>query len=120
MIVRDFKKYDVWTESISLANKIYKITASFPKHEVYGISQQMQRCAVSIPSNIAEGCSRSSEKEFSRYIQIAIGSSFELETQLILANNLEYYIHDFDQLLLKINTLQKKLNSLNSKLLARG
>ena len=118
--MRDFKKYEVWVESISLAKEIYKISTQFPKYETYGISQQMQRSAVSIPSNIAEGCSRSSEKEFSRFIQIALGSSFELETQLIIAKNMDYILPDYDQIISSLNMIQKKLNSLNTKLLANG
>ena len=87
---------------------------TFPKNEQFAISQQMQRCSVSIPSNIAEGCSRKSDKEFSRFIQISMGSSFELETQLLIASKRNYFNdkHIFELL----NVLQKRLNALNQKL----
>ena len=84
--MRDFRKSEVWKQSMELVNLVYDLIDTFPKNEQFGISQQMQRCSVSIPSNIAEGCSRKSDKEFSRYIQISMGSSFELETQLLIAS----------------------------------
>lgn len=113
--MRDFRKLEVWEQGIKLADLIYSITESFPKSETYGITQQMQRCAVSIPSNIAEGCSRDSEREFSRFIQIALGSSFELETQLLIAKKRNYFT-DGTAIFELLETIQKRLNALNNKL----
>lgn len=81
---------DVWKSSIELVTKIYSVTESFPKNELYGITNQIRRCAVSIPSNIAEGAARSSDKEFSYFLSIAMGSLAELETQLIVSRNLNF------------------------------
>ncbi len=81
---------EAWKQSIEFVVLIYKITENFPKHEIYGLSSQLQRAAVSIPSNIAEGCARTSTKETARFLDIAIGSIAEVETQLIIANKLGY------------------------------
>ncbi len=80
----------VWKDSIEFVTKIYKVTESFPKSELYGLTSQIRRSAVSIPSNIAEGASRKSHKEFSQFLSIALGSLAELDTQLIIAKNLSY------------------------------
>jgi four helix bundle protein len=116
--MRDLRKLEVLEQGMHIADLIYDITESFPKTETYGITQQMQRCAVSIPSNIAEGCSRDSEREFSRFIQIALGSSFELETQLLIAKKRKYFNDDSIFYLLEI--IQKRLNALNNKLKAKS
>ena len=80
----------VWKDAVEFVTKIYKVTESFPKSEVYGLTSQIRRSAVSIPSNIAEGASRKSSKEFSQFLSIAVGSLAELDTQLIIAKNLLY------------------------------
>ena len=116
--MRNFRKLEVWQQSIDLVDQAYDIVDKFPKNEMYGLSQQIQRCVVSIPSNIAEGCSRQSDKEFSRYIQIALGSSFELETQLIVARNRNYYTNS--EIFNHIDIIQKRLNSLNNRLKAKS
>ena len=87
--MRNFRNLEVWKEAIDLASLVYTLTKKFPKQEQYGLVSQINRCSVSIPSNIAEGCSRSSEKEYSRFLEIAIGSSFEMETQLEISKNLK-------------------------------
>ena len=84
------KDLDVWKLGIQLVTEIYKSTSCFPKEETYGLTSQMRRCAVSIPSNIAEGAARNSKSEFLRYLYIALGSASELETQIIIAFNLDY------------------------------
>jgi len=96
---------------------VYQITSTFPKEEKFGLTSQIRRCAVSIPSNIAEGSSRDSSKDFSRFLRISIGSSFELETQLLLSKKLEFISHDdFDNLEIILNEIQKMLNALIKKL----
>ncbi len=88
--MRNFRELEVWKESIEIVKKVYSITNAFPSNEKFGLVSQMNRCRVSIASNIAEGCSRKSEIDFARFLEISIGSSFELETQLIISNNLIY------------------------------
>ena len=79
------KDLDVWKESINLAKEIYALTEEFPKEELYGLTSQIRRAAVSVPSNIAEGAARNSNKEYIRFLYISLGSLSELETQIILA-----------------------------------
>ena len=88
--VSTHKDLDVWKKSMDFVTELYKQTASFPKVEIYGLSSQMRRAAVSIPSNIAEGAARKSNKEFIQFLYIALGSSAELDTQLIIAKNLNF------------------------------
>ncbi|WP_036385347.1 four helix bundle protein [Muricauda sp. MAR_2010_75] len=85
-----FKDLDIWKLSREFCSDIYKITGSFPETEKFGISNQLRRAAVSIPSNISEGCSRKSNKDFSRFLEIALGSMYEVETQLLISNDLGF------------------------------
>lgn len=85
-----YKDLIVWQKSIRLVKLVYKATASFPSEEKYGLSAQMRRCAVSIPSNIAEGRRRGSRKDYCKFLRIANGSSAELETQIIIGKELDY------------------------------
>lgn len=85
-----FKDLRVWQQAIDLSLGVYRTTESFPKHEVYGLAQQMRRAAVSIASNIAEGKGRWSTKEFRHFLFNARGSLLELETQIVIAGKLEY------------------------------
>ncbi|NOQ92557.1 MAG: four helix bundle protein, partial [Flavobacteriaceae bacterium] len=78
----NFKNLKIWQDGISLVSETYNMTNKFPKYEVYGLSNQMNRCAVSIPSNIAEGTSKSSDKHLNKYLEDSLGSAFEWETQL--------------------------------------
>ena len=89
------KDLDIWKLGIELVEKIYKITNSFPESEKFGLISQMQRSAVSHPSNIAEGAARNSIKEYIRFLYISLGSLAELETQIIIAERLGY-IEDSD------------------------
>lgn len=84
------KDLEVWKKSISLISSIYTATTDFPASEVYGITNQIRRSAVSIPSNIAEGSARQGNKEFVQFLYISLGSLAELETQLNIARNLDY------------------------------
>lgn len=107
---RDLK---VWNDSIEFVTKIYKVTYNFPKEELFGITSQMRRAAISIPSNIAEGAARTSKKEFSNYLSIALGSASELETQLIISKNLQYLnIELFNTIIQDLNNLQRMIGGL--------
>jgi four helix bundle protein len=86
----DHKELDVWKKSMDLVEVVYSVTANFPKEERYGLASQMQRAAVSIPSNIAEGTARKSNKELLQFISIAMGSAAELETQYLISIRLGY------------------------------
>lgn len=81
---------DVWKKAISFVTSVYRITAGFPKRELYGLTCQIQRSVVSIPSNIVEGAARNSQNEFNHFLAISLGSLSELETQLIISRNLNY------------------------------
>lgn len=80
----NFRKLEVYGDALELAKKLFEVTSSFPKSEKYGITSQLNRAAISVPSNIAEGSSRTSNKDFARFLEIAIGSLFEIETQVLL------------------------------------
>ncbi len=115
--MRDFRKLNVWIQAVELVTKVYQVSSQLPDSEKYGLKSQMQRAAVSIASNIAEGASRQSEIGFNRFLEIAIGSTFELETQLILAENLKMlFPQQLKDLFELISKEQKMLNSLISKL----
>jgi four helix bundle protein len=87
--MRNFKELKIWQDGIDIAIKTYRVTQTFPQEDKYAIVQQMNKAGVSIPSNIAEGSSRKSEKDYSRFIEIALGSAFELETQILIAEQLK-------------------------------
>ena len=87
--MRNFRELKIWQNGIEIAIKTYRVTETFPKEDKFSIVQQMNRAGVSIPSNIAEGCSRKSEKDYSRFVEIALGSTYELETQVIIAEQLK-------------------------------
>ncbi len=115
--MRDFRKYDVWTLSHQLVLEVYKITSEFPDSEKFQLTRQMQRAAYSIPSNFCEGCGRNSDKDFNRFVQIALGSAHELEYFFILAKDLSF-INDQKQKELSdlINEIKRKLYNLSKKL----
>ena len=115
--MQDFRNLQVWQKSHELALEIYKISKSFPNHELYGIIGQIRRSMVSIPTNIAEGCGRGSDADFKRFIQIAIGSSSETEYLLLLSKDLGYINkEEYNRLNTKINEIKKMLISLILKL----
>jgi four helix bundle protein len=106
--VHNLKELKIWNKAIDLTVDVYKATASFPSEEKYGLISQSPRAAVSIPSNIAEGAGRNSNKEFANFLGIANGSSYELQTQLVISNKLELLKDDLlDNLLQQIDELQK-------------
>jgi len=86
--MRNFKELKIWQKGIDIAIKTYQFTNTFPSEDKYAIVQQMTKASLSIPSNIAEGSSRKSETDYSRFIEISLGSTFELETQMIIAERL--------------------------------
>jgi four helix bundle protein len=114
--MKNFKNLIVWQKSMELVKNIYDITNSFPNSEIYGLTSQIRRSAISIPSNIAEGAGRS-KKEMSHFLTIAIGSSFELETQLILSKDIDYINEQlFSQINANLDEVQKMLFGLQKSL----
>ena len=108
--MRDFKKLRIWQKGFEIAIKAYNLTSSFPKSEQYGLVSQINRSAVSIISNIAEGSSRASDKDYRRFIEISIGSTFELETQILISQSISFGEPDLiTELLEKIDEEQKML-----------
>lgn len=115
--MKDFKKLKTWQKGIKLVVDIYKTSQTFPKEELYGLTSQMRRSAISIPSNIAEGAGRNSDKDFNRFLDISLGSSFELETQVIIAKELEFLSDiEFHDLTEKIQEEQKMITGLQRSL----
>lgn len=107
------KDLDVWKNSISLVKNIYEITKSFPKEELYGLTNQMRRAAVSIPSNIAEGAARNHDKEFIQFLYISLGSLSELETQLIISFELNYLSENLlNELINRLNQIRAQISGL--------
>ncbi|MEK7462947.1 MAG: four helix bundle protein [Patescibacteria group bacterium] len=116
-MLNSYKELIVWQKSFELTKKIYKSTENFPKSEIYGLTSQIRRASISIPSNIAEGFVRKHRKEFSQFISIAFGSGAELETQLLLSKELKFITDkQFDELNCLLEEVMKMLNSLKSKL----
>ncbi|PTX62120.1 four helix bundle protein [Kordia periserrulae] len=102
---------------MELVGEIYKLTRTFPDIEKFGLASQMNRCAVSIPSNIAEGTSKSSDKHFNKYLEDSLGSAFELETQLIIAFREKYLTEkEYNILVETINQLQKMISRFKDRL----
>jgi len=111
-----YKDLIVWKKSYDLSILIYKLTKKFPKDEVYGLTSQIRRCAVSIPSNIAEGYSRYRKLEFAYFLQISFASGAELETQILISKDLDYISQgEFDEVNSLLIEVMKMLNSLMSK-----
>ena len=113
MAVRHFTDLIVWQRAMNLVEEVYRITDSFPKREVFGLTNQVRRSAVSIPSNIAEGQGRSTTADFLRYLYIARGSLQEMETQIMLAQRLKYLCEsDYLPLMTQASELARILNGL--------
>ena len=115
MYIKSFKELIVWQKSILLVKEIYRTTDKMPKEELYGLVSQMRRCAVSIPSNIAEGKKRNTRKDFLKFLSISDGSAAELETQIIIAKDLFDGI-DFYKTELLLEEVQKMLTVMIKKL----
>ena len=115
--MNQFKNLEIWKRAVVLASEVYKVTSDFPEEEKYGLTSQLRRNAVSIGSNIAEGAGRGSASEFRHFLNIAYGSSYELETQLIISVNLKFIDQsESDNILDEITQLQKMIYSFSKKL----
>ena len=118
--MKNYKELEVWQRGVDLAVQVYQITRTFPAEEKFGLISQIQRAAISIPANIAEGWGRGSTKEYIQFLRIARASLMELETHLILASRLGYIRGDqlqpFQQ---EVETLGKRINSLIQSLLRK-
>jgi len=115
--MRNFRDLDIWKQGMVLVENIYKLADTMPASEKYGLVQQLCRAAVSVPSNIAEGCSRNSEIEYKRFLEIALGSAFELETQLLIVKN-RNMANDksIEEILQILHQEQRQLNRLITKI----
>ena len=107
----DHKKLDVWKLALDFVVKIYSASNDFPNHELYGLANQMRKAAVSVPSNIAEGSARNSDKEMLQFLHVSLGSLAEIETQVIIAHRLEY-IQNMEELNSDVQNLRKLLTGL--------
>ena len=116
--MRNFKELKIWQKGFEIAINSYKLTATFPHQEKYGLVSQINRAAVSIPSNIAEGSSRNSDKDYNRFIEISLGSCFEVETQLLIAKALNYGDQEINEILLQQLTEEEKMLTAFSKSLS--
>ena len=117
--MRDFRELKVWEKAHLLTLKIYNVTKGYPKEELYGLTSQIRRACVSIPTNIAEGCVRSSDADFARFLYIALGSTSELEYLIVLSNDLKFIENKLQvELNNEINEIKKMLITLIKKLKA--
>ena len=115
--IRSYRDLFIWQKSMDLVTDIYQITYKFPKEEIYGLTSQIRRSAVSVPSNIAEGYGRNSTGDYKRFLQISLGSLYELQTQLEISFRLNYLPEDnFKKLQITALEIEKMMNSLISKI----
>lgn len=115
--MHNFRQLNIWKESMKAAKDIFDLTQTFPKPELYGLTSQLNRAAVSVPSNIAEGVGRNTDKEFKRFLNIALGSCFEIETQLLLAKDFGFVTTEqIEQLINKIILIQKMISGFKKSL----
>ncbi|GAB3823000.1 four helix bundle protein [Pontibacter rugosus] len=113
----NFRELKVCQEALVLAKEVYLVSARFPASEKFGLTSQVNRAVVSIPSNIAEGSGRSTNKDFSNFLSMALGSAYELETQLIIANELGFVQREsLTSLIEKLIRIQKMISNLQSRL----
>jgi len=116
----NFRKLIIWQKAMNLVTKTYHSTKKFPKEEIFGLTSQIRRCSISIPSNIAEGHGRESNKEYLRFLNISIGSLFELQTQLEIAKNIDYLTEeDFNTLYEDSREVERMLVSFINKIKER-
>lgn len=111
--MKDFRQLKVWEKSHQLALAIYNATKEFPKEELYGLTSQIRRASMSIPTNIAEGCGRNTDADFARFLQMAMGSASETEYQIILAHDLDFLSNDsYEKLHNEVEEVKRMLASL--------
>lgn len=116
--MQDFRELQVWRKAHELTLALYRATSEFPKHELYGLTSQMRRCAASVPANLAEGCCRNSDRDFARFVGIALGSAGEAEYHLLLAKDLGYLHPDrHAELSKQVEEIKRMLTSLRGRLL---
>jgi len=114
---KSFRDLDVWKLSIEIVKNIYELTHKFPNSEIYGLTAQLRRSAISIPSNIAEGQGRNSAKEFKQFLSIALGSLAELETQLVISKEVNYLTEqDLSPLIIDLDIVRKMIKALSISL----
>lgn len=114
--MRNFRDLRIWTAAVDLSVEVYQISKKFPKEERYGLTSQITRAAVSIASNIAEGC-RGSDKELIQFLNISLGSAFEVETQLLIAQKIGYIpIEEYQITQERLQILQKQINSFRNSI----
>lgn len=115
--MKGFRELRVWQQAMSLVEKIYRLTQNFPREEVYGLTSQMRRAVVSVPSNIAEGHTRNHMKEYLHHLSISQGSLAELETQIEIAGRLKYIsLGQLNEVLENVNSLSRQLYALRNSL----
>ncbi len=112
-----FEKFDVWQKAIAWADLVYRVTQSFPTDERFGLTNQMRRAAVSVSSNIAEGCSRTSDRDFARFVEVSYGSLLEVVSQCHIAKNQNFLApDDFELIVAEAEQLARMLSALKSRL----
>lgn len=115
--MHQFKELIIWRKSRLFCSDIYALTSKFSAEEKFGLINQLRRASISIPSNIAEGSSRNSNKDFSRFLEIAIGSAYEIETQILIATDLDFIkIEESNKLCLQLNEIVKMISKFRSNL----
>ncbi|HEO64155.1 MAG TPA: four helix bundle protein [Candidatus Omnitrophica bacterium] len=115
--IKSFKELKIWQKGIEIVKDVYMLTKEFPKEEIYGLTSQIKRSSISIPSNIAEGFKRYHSKEYRQFLHIALGSAAELETHLVIAKELKFIKQEeSDGILEKIDHVSRMISSLLNKL----
>jgi four helix bundle protein len=111
--MKDFKKLKVWEKAHRLTLSVYEASANFPREELYGLTSQIRRACASVPTNIAEGCGRSSDTDFARFLQISMGSASEVEYLLLLGRDLDFLVHEeYEELNSEVVEIKRMLASL--------
>lgn len=114
---RNFRNYKVWQDAVAFATVVYNVTKEMPWFEKKGLCDQLQRAVVSISSNIAEGAAKPSDVEFAHFLDTALGSAFEVETQLLISKNVGYLSDElFDRLMKDLDDIERQLNGLLSRI----
>lgn len=115
--MRDFRKFDVWAKAHAVTLDIYRVTTNFPKYELYSLTSQLRRSSASMGANIAEGCGRESDRDFARFLTLALGSASETEYHLLLARDLDYLkAADHNDLDARVKEVKRMLTGLHRKL----